>query len=295
MRVLVTGAAGLLGGRLAEALSTTCEVWAGVRRAAAPAGLRALPLDLDDPRSLAAALEATEPDAIVHSAALSEPDRCEREPELAWHANVTVAERLARACRERGLGLLALSTDMVFDGREGGRAEDDPAEPLQVYGRTKLAAERALLEAHPAAAVVRVCLVYGRGHGPRGSASEAVAWALRASRRARLFTDQRRTPVDPRSLGELVERALRLRASGVFHGPGPEAVTRHGLGLRVASTLGLDAGLIDAANSADAPQPAQRPVDVTLKYERARRELGWSPRPMDEAIREGRDAPDAEP
>lgn len=291
-RVLVTGAAGLLGGRLAELLAAGFDVRAGVRTSDAPEGLVRAPLDLLDEVALARALDEATPEAVVHAAALGEPDHCEREPELAWRVNAEASGVLARLCRARGLRLVALSTDMVFDGRQGLRGEDDEPAPLQVYGRSKLAGERAVFEAHPDAAVVRVCLVGGRGHGRRGSATEAVAWALRAGGRPRLFIDQRRTPVDAETVADLVARLLRQGGTGIFHCGGPETVTRHELGQRVARVLGLDAGLIDAVRSDDVPQTAARPRDVTLRSERARRELGWVPRALDEAIGDGREAPE---
>lgn len=288
----MTGAGGLLGGRLAELLANHFDVVAGVRQAPAPAGLTTARLDLDDHDALGRTLDALRPAAVVHSAALSEPDRCERQPDLAWRVNVEATRALASACRARGLGFVALSTDMVFDGRQGARGEDAPPAPIQVYGRTKLAAESAALAAHPGAAVVRVCLVGGRGHGPRGSATEAVAWALRRGARPRLFVDQRRTPADAVSLADLLVRLLQRGGAGIYHCGGPETVTRHELGLRVARVLGLDAGLIDACRSDEVPQSAERPRDVSLRCERARRELGWTPRPLDEAIAAGRPSSD---
>jgi dTDP-4-dehydrorhamnose reductase len=290
-RVLVSGAGGLLGGRLAALLAQPFAVVAGVRRAPAPDGLLQAALDLDDADALERLLDREQPAAVVHSAALSEPDRCEREPELAWHANVEASARLARVCGARGLALVLLSTDMVFDGREGGRAEDDAPAPLQVYGRTKLAAERAVLETHADAAVVRACLVAGRGHGARGSASESVAWALARGERPRLFVDQRRTPADASSLADLLTRILTRGGSGVYHCGSAEAVTRHALGRRVAAILDLDAGLIDSLRSDDLPQLAARPRDVSLTCDRARRELGWSAPALDAVIADGRPAP----
>ncbi len=290
-RLLVTGAGGLLGGRLAELLGARFEVWGVTRARAAPSGLRTLALELDDQAVLERALDEAGPEALLHAAALSEPDRCEREPELAWAVNARLPGTIARLCRARGLRLVALSTDMVFDGREGARAEGDFAAPLQVYGRSKLAGERAVLDAYPDAAVVRVALVAGRGHGARGSATEALAWSLRRGARARLFVDQRRTPVDPESVAELAGLLLERGGAGVFHCGGSEALSRHELGLRVARALGLDASLIEPVRSADLPQHAPRPLDVSLVCTRARHELGYEPRSLDAAIRDGRAAP----
>lgn len=293
MRLLITGAGGLLGGRLALRLNERFQVLAGVRGSPGPAGLESVALELRDERALGEALRSLRPDAVVHAATLNvEP--CEREPELAEAVNVRAAQGLARACRRLGLGLVALSTDLVFDGTEPAPVDEEArARPLSVYGRTKLLGEGRILDEHPDAAVVRVALVYGAGHGSRGTASETVAWALRAGRPVQLYRDQFRAPIDARSLADLVGLVLERGGRGVYHAGGPERLSRLELGLRTAQVLGLDPTGVAAADTRDQPQLALRPLDVALGSARATRELGWRPRSVDETIRGQRDAPDA--
>jgi dTDP-4-dehydrorhamnose reductase len=291
LRVLVTGAGGLLGGSLSASLAGDLDVVAAVRRSPAPAGLAWVPLDLLDPRSLEAALDAVRPQAVLHSAALAEPDRCERERDLARRLNTDAPAALARLCARRGLRLVALSTDLVLPGTRALSREEDAPEPRLHYARTKLDGEHAVRAEDPRAAVVRVALVLGRGHGPRGSASEAIAWALQSGRRLRLFSDQYRSPVDAASVAGAAAALLRGTQTGVFHLGGPERLSRHQLGLRVARVLGHDASLIDEARQADQPPGVPRPLDVSLDSGRARRELGYHPRPLEEAVREGRREP----
>lgn len=281
MRILVTGASGALGGRLAVLLARWHTVVAGQHRAATPAELDAVPLDLLSSASLESAFDRSAPDAVLHAGALAEPDRCEREPEAAQALNVGASARVAETCARRGLRLVSLSTDLVFPGQK------------LVYARTKEAGEEATLAALPAAAVARVALVIGRGFGPRPTASEAVAWSLAEGRRVRLFTDQFRTPIDPESLADALVRLLQGAAAGLFQLGGAERVSRHELGLRTARRLGLDEGLIDAALAAELQAAAPRPADVSLDSSRAFRELAWTPRPLDLAIGEGRPRPTA--
>lgn len=257
-----------------------------------PPGLEPVRFDLADPAGFDRALDAARPDALVHSAALADPDRCECEPEMADAFNVAALARLARLCRERGLRLVALSTDLVFAGDRTFAGEDDPAAPILVYGRSKLAGEAAVLAEDPAAVVLRVPLVHGRGHGSRATASEAIAWALRAGRAVRLFTDQVRTPVDPESIADAIARVLATGPVGRLHLGGAERLSRHELGLRVAAVLGLPAHLITPVRQADLPSAAPRPADVSLDGRRAHEVLGWRPRPLDTGIRDGRAAPD---
>ena len=286
----MTGAGGLLGGRLATLLQADGFTVTGGRHAAGPPpGVPETPLDLLDSGSLARALEATRPDAVLHAAVL-QADACEARPAEAEALNHRAAGSLAVACRAAGLRLVALSTDLVFAGDRPFVAEEDAARPLQVYGRTKLAGEEAVLRAHPETAVARVTLVVGRGHGPRGTASEAIAWALRAGRPLRLYTDEYRTPVDPESVARAVALLLRGKASGRFHLGGPERVSRYELGLRVARALGLPSLRIEAARQTEHVGPA-RPPDVSLDSTRAQRELDWAPRSLDAVLPEGRAEP----
>jgi dTDP-4-dehydrorhamnose reductase len=139
---------------------------------------------------------------------------------------------------------------------------------------------------------VRIPLVLGRGHGPRGTSSESVVWGARAGRPLRLFVDEYRTPVDPGSVADAIDRLLGRPAAGRFHLGGPERLTRFDLGRRVARAFGLPEDALVPARQADHRGKDRRPADVSLDSTRARRELGWEPRPLDEAIRDGRTGPD---
>ncbi len=293
MKILVTGAAGLLGGRLATLLAARgFAVVAARHQAPTPPGLPVLALDLADQAALEARLDQARPDAVLHAAVLGRADDCERRPDLATEINARLPGRLAAACRSRGIRLVGLSTDLVFGGERALSDEGTAPAPLGVYGRTKLAGEQALLSADPAAAVVRVALVAGRGYGPRGTASESIAWALREGRTVRLFADEYRTPVDPPSVADGVALLLEQGAAGLFHLGGPERLSRLELGLRVARVLGLPSRGIESTLQADYPGPDRRPPDTSLDSARARQLLGWKPRGLDQALRASRPEPD---
>jgi dTDP-4-dehydrorhamnose reductase len=287
-RLLVTGAGGRLGGRLAALLASRFRVTAGVRASAAPPGLPPIALDVTDPASVAEALSSTRCSAVVHCAALADADACERDPDAAARLNAEACRILAGACAARGVRLVALSTDLVLSGERPYWSEDDEAVPASAYGRTKRAGEQAVLEADPSFAVARVALVTGRAHGPHPSASEAIAWALAEGRAPRLFTDQYRTPVDPESVADALTALVAGGPGGLYHLGGPERLSRFELGLRVAAVLGLDPRRIEPVRQADLAFDAARPADVSLDARRARDRLGWRPRDVDDAIRSGR-------
>jgi dTDP-4-dehydrorhamnose reductase len=284
-RLLVTGASGLLGGRLAELLARSHDVIAMRHEAPVPSGLGVVDGDLLDGPALDRAFDVARPDAVLHSAAIADPDRCDREPELARRINVDASAEVARRCGRRGLRLVALSTDLVFDGEHAMSSEETTPRPILYYGHTKLDAESAVLAASPEAVILRVALVIGRGYGPRKTATEAVTATLAAGARPRLFHDQYRTPIDPDSVADAVTRVFARSVSGRFHVGGVERISRYDLGQRVARVLGLPEHL---ERTDGASQTVRRPADASLDSSRARRELGWEPRPLDDAIRDGR-------
>ncbi len=242
--------------------------------------------------ALAGLLDSARPEAVLHAAAIGRANRCQERPDEAHRVNAVLPGTIGRLCRERGLRLVALSTDLVFGGDRAFVREDDPARPVSVYGRTKLAGEEDVLAACPSAAVARVALTLGRGHGARGTSTESVAWAIRAGRTVRLFTDEYRTPVDPESLADALALLLERGGAGRFHLGGRERISRHELGLRVTRALGLAEYGIVAGRQSDHTGPDPRAADVSLDSSRARAELGWQPRPIEEAIREGRFGPE---
>ena len=261
------------------------------RHAVPPPGPRPVFVELTDTDALARLLDSARPEAVLHAAAIGQANRCQEAPDEAHRVNAVLPGTLGRLCRERGLRLVALSTDLVFGGDRAFVREDDLPRPLSVYGRTKLAGEEAALAACPTAAVARVALTLGRGHGARATSTESIAWAIRAGHTVRLFTDEYRTPVDPESLADALSLLLERGGAGRFHLGGPERISRHELGLRVARALGLPRSGIVAGRQSDHAGPDPRAADVSLDSGRARAELGWQPRPIDEAIREGRVGP----
>ena len=202
-RVLVTGADGLVGQALARRLSR----WPGLdllltgrgdgpRLAAFEGGW--VPLDVTDARAVERVMQDFEPNAVVHLAAMSKVEPCEREREACWEVNVHATERLARACRRHGARLVFLSTDFVFDGASGPYAEEDRPAPINAYGRSKLAAENAIRGSGLRDwSIVRTTLGFGDVTGyPEGRFNLAtfLARELSAGRAVHVTSDQWRTP-----------------------------------------------------------------------------------------------------
>lgn len=237
-------------------------------------------IDLAAPESIAAALEATAPAVVVNAAAYTAVDRAEAEPERARAVNAWAPAMIAAWCRERGVALIHVSTDYVFDGtRRTPYGEDDPAAPLGVYGQTKLAGElgvRGALERH---VIVRTAWVYSEA-----GANFLTTMLGLARERAllRVVDDQIGAPTYARDLARgVLDIARLIRAGGApwgtYHLTNDGAASRYAFAaaiLRAAVRAGGPAPGLMAVSSAEHPTPAPRPAYSVLDTRRARQRLG---------------------
>lgn len=290
-RLLVTGASGFLGWHLCRVASATWQVQGTYcQHSLADGDLPGVALhrlDLTQADSVQDLIAAIAPDAVIHTAALSQPNRCEQDPEQSYAVNVEATATLAKLCGDRQIPFVFTSTDQVFDGQQAPYDEASPPSPINTYGRHKLEAEQRLRQVHPAATICRMPLMYGPAAPQAGSFLQGFLATLREGRSLDLFIDEFRSP----AYGEDAAQGLLLAvASGVdlLHLGGPERISRYDFGLRMAAVFGLDAGLIRPSRQADVPMPAARPADVSTNSQRAMA-LGYCPRDVAAGLRAVRD------
>ncbi len=272
-RWVLTGASGLLGGHVLArlgAVSATADrhspwaILALTGKQPAPASpARTESIDLAQPAELHRAVDNFAPTHILHVGGMTAVSDCHRQPQHAARVNADSTRVLAELAARRAARLVYVSTDMVFDGQQAPYRETDTPRPLSVYGRTKLAAERAL-RGLDRAVVVRLPLMYGFPSTPRATTFAQQIDALRRRVALRLFIDEYRTPVWVRDAAAALIGITRSEIAGVLHVAGPQRLSRYELVERFARLLGVDGPLLEPVSriTVDAPEP--RPADLSL-------------------------------
>jgi|UniRef100_A0A7C3ZA32 dTDP-4-dehydrorhamnose reductase len=278
MKILITGAGGLLGRECAAVLARRHKVIA----------LTSRELDITDPDRVAEAVAALAPDAVLNGAAFTDVDACESQRERAFRVNALGPGHLARAlARHRGR-LVHISTDYVFDGAKAppeAYVEEDPPNPLSWYARTKLAGEQAVQEALEDYAIVRTAWLYGL----QGKGFLQLLLDLTLRRKLpeiRVVQDQFGTPTWAHRLAEQLERVLEAEeARGIFHATAEDWCSRYDWAVFFLKQMGLNCRVVPCA-SVEFPTPAVRPRSTILENRRLK-ELGLNiMRPWQEDLQE---------
>ncbi len=263
--------------------------------------------DLAPEGAVATLLDELKPSHVILAAAMARAGDCENDPAGAQRMNAEVPAEVAAWCAAAGARLVFISTDQVFGGQPApkkGFAEDAQPDPVQVYGRTKLAGEQAVLEADPNALVVRLPLLYGDSGGRGLGASDSLLMALDRGQddedhdeeheyedeepaelakeepeyaKPTLFEDEFRTPLEVTNAAQAVVECLHMDQKGLLHVSSKQRVDRHTLGLAILEAMGLPkqqcADLIQAGRQTDSETGAARAADVCLDASRARKIL----------------------
>lgn len=262
VRVLLTGASGLVGTWMRRTVPDAVDLVC-VRHRSPVAWPRVADLDVRDPRSVVEVVGAVAPDVVVH---------------LAYAVDERSIVHGTRALAATGAPLILASTDAVFSGDGRVRAELEQPDPVWDYGRWKVAAEEIVVEG-PDSAVVRLPLMASLD--PADTTTTAIRAAHVERRPLGWYRGETRMPAwsedVARGLWSLTNVADR---SGVWHLSGPSPMTRAQLGAAIAAHLGVP----DSGEVVDPPPLDERPHDLRLSDQRARAELGWSPRPIASAM-----------
>ncbi len=270
MKILLTGASGLLGSAFAQAAKRRGHHVVGIigqysGPLEGPAEKKRL--DLTDLNTLEAYVLEQFPDAIVNCAAISEPTDCERDPAASQLINVALPEKLALLARHLFATLIHISSEQVFDGKAELYYRDSPPSPPNEYARQKLESEYRVNElAAEFTTTLRLPLLMGNSPSGTRSLHERLLLSWSQGRPTPLFTDEYRQPcLVENAAGAMLELCERSDLKGVYHWAGEQSLSRFEMGQRIAQHFGLPAEqLIQATQRGDDPRFAKRQAKLAL-------------------------------
>ncbi|MBN2556286.1 MAG: SDR family oxidoreductase [Anaerolineales bacterium] len=274
MRILITGASGLLGANLTlEALDAGHDVVAVCNHhPLMQAGIEACCVDLAEQGAAEDLILKKKPEVVIHCAAATNVDACEREPEMAQRLNADMTRDVARASRSAGSYMIHISTDAVFDGVKGNYSEDDAPNPINVYAASKLAAEVMVAAEHPGAAIVRTNL-FGWNAQNKMSLSEWFLDRLQGDGPVPGFLDVWFSPILVNDLARVLFQVADRRLKGVYHIGGRDCISKYGFGREVATVFGLPADKLEPVSVDDVALRAQRSKKLCLQVRRIKEAL----------------------
>jgi dTDP-4-dehydrorhamnose reductase len=289
-RVLITGSNGLLGQKLIDLALAQSDISlvatsSGSNRHPIKVGYTYQELDVCDPDALRTAIVKHQPQAVIHTAAMTNVDACESNQEACEKLNVTAVASLATLCQEFNIQLIHLSTDFIFDGADGPYSEEDNPNPLSFYGQSKWKGEQAIVASGCKFAILRTIIVYGVATAM--SRSNIVLWAKNALEKGETISvvnDQWRMPTLAEDLAAACIAAVQKEVQGVFNVSGKDLMNMVELVQQVADFWHLDKTLIRPISSASLNQAAKRPPKTGFVLSKAISQLGYQPHSFIEGL-----------
>lgn len=281
-RVLICGSNGLLGQRLSLLLGnqTEYEVLNTSRQRSFvfdPQLFDYTQLDITQKGDVKSLVSSFQPTVIINAAGATNVDWCETNREAAWKANVTGVDNLIEAARKVDAKLIHVSTDYIFDGKNGPYDEQARPNPICYYGKTKLASENAIRVSGISHAIVRTIVLYGFGIGVKSNFVLWVVQNLQNKKPIRCVDDQIGNPTYVADLAMAIIRIFELDREGTYHVCGRERISRYDFAVNAATSFGLDHGLIEKIKSAALNQLATRPLVTGFITLKAETELDFKP------------------
>lgn len=286
-RILITGSNGMLGQRAVqfylknenvELLATSVEEKSLIEN------VDYISCDIKDRNSIKKIILDYCPDFIIHTAAFTNVDLSEKLREDAWKINVKGVEYISEAARAIDTHIIHISTDYIFDGKDGPYSENAIPNPLGYYGRTKLASENALRISNTYFTILRTNVLYGIALNSRPDFVRWVVSSLDENKNIRIVNDQINNPTFIDDLVQAINKIIEFKKTGIFNVGGIEFLSRYDFTLRIADYFNLDKKLITPITTEELKQPARRPLKSGLIILKAETELGYKPHSIVESL-----------
>ena len=230
-------------------------------------------VDLGNIGEILRAIQHISPDLIVHTAGLTNVDLCEVDPKASYQANVAISKNVALSAKKVLTPLIHISTDHLFSGDKSFSREGDLPNPLNEYARSKLLAEKIVMEEFENALIIRTNF-FGWGHKNRQSLSDWIIYSLRSEKKLSLFSDSYITPILIDNFVEAAHELIDKKISGILNLTGDERISKYEFGLKLAQKFQLPTNLIIPSSITSINFPAKRPHDMSLSNESVKKLLG---------------------
>ena len=283
MRILITGAFGQLGYSLQSILSKKSNYELICTGRKVKKGQEGIPLDIRNQVALKELINTTAPDILINLAAMTNVDACELNPKLAGEINVAGLEHICDSFKGK---IIHLSTDYVFDGTSGPYKEDDPLNPISIYGKTKLASEHILLEKDIKNLVIRGNVLYDYSPHTSSSFLNWVVSSLKGNQEIKVVEDQFNNPTWTRSMSDIIELSIENDLEGIIHWGDSVHISRFEFAKLIAKKFSLNESLIKPVLTSELNQPARRPLQSGLSTEKLVNMLDIIPPSIDDCLDE---------
>lgn len=289
MKLLITGASGLLGHKILQvAVKRGHEVYAIYKEHKINLGVP-IKLDLIETDKLYEMILRLKPDAIIHTAAYTDVDGCELNKELAWKINAEATKNIAKASANIGSHMIYVSTDYVFDGEKGLYSEEDTPNPISYYGYTKLKGEEFTRNYCQKHCIARTSVIYGWGYIEKQNFATWIINNLTRGKEIKILTDQYVSPTLNTNLARMLLEIAEKGIIGVLHTAGATKVSRYTFAQKLAETFNLNQKLIKQAKINEISWKAKRPKDSSLNVSKALAVLNEKPLELEFALKIMRD------
>jgi dTDP-4-dehydrorhamnose reductase len=273
-RILITGVSGLLGINLASETMNEHNIVGVDRGKLVNAPFQVIQKDLTDLTSIQPLLDEVRPAWLINCAALADLDACEDQPDRAKILNTDLPAELAKACKTRGISMVHISTDAVFDGQKGEfYTEQDQPNPLNIYAKTKLDGEKAVAVENPSAIITRVNF-YGWSLGGKRSLGEFFYNNLANNKSMSGFTDAIFCPMLVNHTARILVKMLKQGLTGLYHLVGSQSMSKYQFGVEVARKFNLKEAGISPRSIHTSNLSAKRSHNLSLSTNKLSTVLG---------------------
>ncbi len=283
MKILVTGSKGLVGRQVVHDLLMDGEtVFSGYHISKPEKGIP-IQIDLNHHENFRDIIKKINPDSIIHLAAKTNVDDCEKEKDLALKINAHATVELSKQAAKQHAFFVYVSTDYVFDGNKGMNVESSKPNPTNYYGKTKLEGEKAVMDLASSCCIARTSCPFGL-HPIKKSFPVWVTQNLIENKNIKVIVNQFTSPTYVPNLSKMLIEIAKRQIVGTIHLAGKTRISRYGLAEMIAEKLKLDEKLLKPINIDEMDWIAKRPIDSSLDVSKAVSSLNEKPMAIEQAL-----------